>query len=295
MFRKTRCLYRKAAYLFRKTLRLQWASLIVILGRGSNLKKELSPIEKLRYAFNRYREEPGIDTNELYYFSILRSLDLPTEKMREKPLLFVELADELAREMEERPELLEDTSYKHFLYGISQNMESSGEDKVARAGRKLYACIQKMKKKLEEESNISDSHTSEKKGHAPRALKKEVIFEVLIEEILADGKVTAEEQAILKSVCKFLNIDPREYGQMVLQVRNRIKLLGPKAAGDAEPRTIYRRCYETALENGVIEQEEKQLLGKIAEALMLLPWEVAEIETLVKESLSPDKKPGGPV
>ncbi|MFZ2957522.1 MAG: hypothetical protein WA705_11575 [Candidatus Ozemobacteraceae bacterium] len=114
-------------------------------------------------------------------------------------------------------------------------------------------------------------------------LTLEVVFAILLEEILADGVLDKAENEILRAVRDRLMIEGTLYAHLLDGARKRAACR-ETPAGPLDPVSLYRRLYAKALEDGCIEPAERELLEAIAEALLLTPVEIAEIERSAKHS-----------
>jgi len=123
-------------------------------------------------------------------------------------------------------------------------------------------------------------------------LTVEVVFRILLEEILADGILDAAEGELLRAVRDRLPIDPARYEAILDEARRRAaklakgKVIGQSKdkAGPLDPKVLYRRLFAKAIEDNVLEDAERVLLQTIAEALLLAGEEVASIEVEIQQS-----------
>jgi hypothetical protein len=114
-------------------------------------------------------------------------------------------------------------------------------------------------------------------------LTVESVFRILLEEILADGILDRTESEMLRAIRERLLIDPIRYEAIMKEVRTRATSRTAGDFGPVDTRALYGRLYAKALEDSVLEDSERLLLETVAEALLLLPSEVAEIEAAAKK------------
>ncbi len=106
----------------------------------------------------------------------------------------------------------------------------------------------------------------------------ESVFRILLEEILADGILDRTEGELLRAVRDRLLIDPARFEAILAETRQRAACQVAPQAGPVDTEALYRRLYAKALEDKVLEPSERRLLETVAEALLLMPDEVARIE-----------------
>lgn len=111
-------------------------------------------------------------------------------------------------------------------------------------------------------------------------LTVEFVFSALLEDILADGVLDQAENEILRAVRDRLLIDGGTFSKLMESARAKASQRGQGNPLDGG--SLYRRLWKKAQEDGTIEDSERTLLQAVAEALLLLPQEIAAIERAEK-------------
>ncbi len=118
------------------------------------------------------------------------------------------------------------------------------------------------------------------------------VYRSLIEEVLGDGTISAEEEWVVKNMRDYIAISNERYQKIFDQVQE-ARTLGKLAVLDRDfsPRAFLHRILTKTVEDGVITDDEKALVGQVANALLLDQATLAEVFAQVKEEF---KAKGGP-
>ncbi len=96
------------------------------------------------------------------------------------------------------------------------------------------------------------------------------VYRSLLEEILGDGNISSDEEWAIKNIRDFLDISNERYHRIFEQVQEGRKLNKiPALDRDFSPREFLKKILMKTLEDGVITEEERNILGKVANALLL--------------------------
>lgn len=179
----------------------------------------------------------------------------------------------------------------HFLY-------AEGEDAIARLlGRARQASTGEVQGAIRE---WTDLYTIGALPEVPRTGEMEespdltvpYIYRSLLEEVLGDGTISSEEEWVVKSMRDFIEISNERYQKIFDQVQEARKL-GKLTVLDRDfsPRAFLHRILTKTVEDGVITDEERALVGQTANALLLNQETLAEVFAQVKDEF---KAKGGP-
>lgn len=125
---------------------------------------------------------------------------------------------------------------------------------------------------------------------AEARLTVEWVFRILLEEILADGVFDREENEILRGVRDRLLIDRPLFDRIMTEARERFTSHPSRSAGPLDPLSLFRRLYEKAAEDGVLEPTERNLLATVSEALLLEPADVLAVTNEFESRLASSPK-----
>ncbi|MBI3037632.1 TerB family tellurite resistance protein [bacterium] len=104
-------------------------------------------------------------------------------------------------------------------------------------------------------------------------LTVDVVFKILLEEIVADGVLDEAEKEVLRAIRERLLIPDETYDSLYQEALEKARLTRPSGR-PLNARMLYIQLYERALEDGVLELSEKELLSSVAEALLLDPDDI---------------------
>jgi tetratricopeptide (TPR) repeat protein len=121
------------------------------------------------------------------------------------------------------------------------------------------------------------------------------VYRALMEEILGDGQISADEEWVIKSMRDFLEIANDRYNRIYEQVQEGRKLGKiPTIDRDFSPRVFLRKILLKTIEDGVVSDEEKAIIGKVANALLLSKDVLGEVfqeaKTIFREQLASGEK-----
>jgi tetratricopeptide (TPR) repeat protein len=113
------------------------------------------------------------------------------------------------------------------------------------------------------------------------------VFRSALEEVFGDGQITAEEEEVLHHLRTFLEIPQEKYQRIFEQVKeaHRLKRL-PILDRDFCPRAFLARILQKTIEDGVITDEERGIIGKVANALLISQDVLASVFKEVKQGLT---------
>ncbi|RCK79396.1 MAG: hypothetical protein OZSIB_0036 [Candidatus Ozemobacter sibiricus] len=179
----------------------------------------------------------------------------------------------------------------HYLY-------AEGEDAIAKLlGRAKAASNAELQAVIRE---WIDLYTIGALPEVPRTGEMEespdltvpFVYRSLLEEVLGDGVISAEEEWVVKNMRDFVEISNERYQKIFDQVQE-ARSLGklPVLDRDFSPRAFLHRILTKTVEDGVITNDEKALIGQVANALLLDQATLAEVFAQVKEEF---KARGGP-
>ncbi len=104
------------------------------------------------------------------------------------------------------------------------------------------------------------------------------VYRALLVEILGDGSVTGEEESVIKNMREFVEIANEKYNRIfeqVLEARRLQKI--PKLDRDFSPREFLLKILLKTIEDGVITDAERAIVGGVANALLLNRETLAEV------------------
>lgn len=121
------------------------------------------------------------------------------------------------------------------------------------------------------------------------------VYRSLLEEVLGDGSISADEEWVIKNMRDFLEISPGHYERIFAQVQEarslqKIKLLDR----DFSPREFLRKILLKTIEDGVVTDEEKNIVGKTANALLLNQQTLTEVFQEAKAGMQAGEKASTP-
>lgn len=113
------------------------------------------------------------------------------------------------------------------------------------------------------------------------------VYRSLLEEILGDGNISSEEEWVIKNIRDFLDISNEKYHHIFEQVQEGRKLNKiPILDRDFSPREFMRKILIKTIEDGVITDEERNIIGKVANALLLNQETLADVFKEAKKAFS---------
>jgi len=111
------------------------------------------------------------------------------------------------------------------------------------------------------------------------------VYRTMLEEIMGDGVITSDEEWIVKNMREYLEIPNEKYNKIFTQVQEAKSLKKiPDLDRDFSPKVFLSKILAKTIEDGVITDEEKSIIGKIAGALLLNQETIAEVFQEVKKA-----------
>jgi len=174
----------------------------------------------------------------------------------------------------------------HYIY-------AEGEDSIKKVFMKA-----KPQFLVEQQQLVSDwmeVYTLGALPDVPRACEMEespeltvpFVYRALLEEILGDGTISSDEEWVIKSVRDFLEISNEKYNKIFDQVLEGRKLNKiPILDRDFSPRVFLNKILTKTVEDGVVTDEEKSIIGKVANSLLLNQTTLDEVLIEVKQALN---------
>lgn len=119
------------------------------------------------------------------------------------------------------------------------------------------------------------------------------VYRSLLEEVMGDGTISPDEEKIVNSMREHVEIPVEKYNRIFQQVQEakkfaKIELLDR----DFSPRVFLRKILDKTVEDGVVTDEERAIIGKVAQALTLSKETLSEVFAEAKQSFfDGDSKP----
>ncbi|NLI77750.1 MAG: tetratricopeptide repeat protein [Candidatus Riflebacteria bacterium] len=116
-------------------------------------------------------------------------------------------------------------------------------------------------------------------------LTVEFVYRSALEEILGDGRVTAEEEVVLQSLRDFLEIPPHEFQRIFQEVTDRKQANQlPVLDRDFSAEEFLFRILEKMMEDGQISEAEREIIRRVSNALLVSQDTLARVFRRVKET-----------
>ncbi len=101
-------------------------------------------------------------------------------------------------------------------------------------------------------------------------LSSETVFEYAFQQILADAHISDEEQDVIRALKSFIRINPQKYQELFSASVTSARARNAAADGDEfSPDELLYDLGLKAFEDGVLTPEEKNILNKVCDALMI--------------------------
>lgn len=112
------------------------------------------------------------------------------------------------------------------------------------------------------------------------------VYRTALEEIMGDGNITHEEEEILQNLREFLEISPDKYQRLFEQVSEGQRLGKiPKLDRDFSAKAFIYRILRKTIEDGMISEDERAIISKVANALLISQDMLAAIFKEVKADI----------
>ena len=243
--------------------------------------------------FKGWRVQPGSDEFLLACISRwLSHLGNFARNRREKA--FLNLLDTALLLLRIVPEFLPSFSgLKLVLPGAKKTFSylySDGEDAIARvltrAKQASSADVQRTIREWLDVYTIGALPEVPKTGEMEESPELTVpfVYRALLEEVLGDGTISAEEEWVVKNMRDFLSISNEKYQKIFGQVEEGRKLGKIEILDrDFSPRVFMHRVLQKTIEDGVITEDERAIIGSVSNALLLNQEMLADIFKEVKQ------------
>lgn len=101
----------------------------------------------------------------------------------------------------------------------------------------------------------------------PRALTAEGLFRLVTDEVFADGVLEDHEQQLMKTLAKFLRLDPERAREIARDSKAAYKAGQLEPSGRLSPRRLYDRILVAIMADGEVDDYEAQLLVGMKQVL----------------------------
>lgn len=101
----------------------------------------------------------------------------------------------------------------------------------------------------------------------PRRMTAEVVFQTLLEECLKDGKLSPLEMRALTNLRGRLGLDLAGHEAMLRKVQEQLARSAPETTEDLDPLVLFERLCWQAVDDDVVDPEEREILGTVARYL----------------------------
>jgi len=117
----------------------------------------------------------------------------------------------------------------------------------------------------------------------PPQLTVEFVYRTALEEIMGDSNLSHEEEEVLKNLRDFLEIPPEQY-QAIFQEVATLNAQGQSKKHDRDfsPEAFLFALLERTVADGKIDDDERAILAKVANGLMLSQDTFAQVFEQVK-------------
>lgn len=96
------------------------------------------------------------------------------------------------------------------------------------------------------------------------------VYRSLLEEVMGDGTISLEEEKVVHSMREQVEIPVEKYNRIFQQVQEAKKFAKIEVLDrDFSPQVFLRKILDKTVEDGVVTDEERAIIGKVAQALSL--------------------------
>jgi uncharacterized tellurite resistance protein B-like protein len=120
---------------------------------------------------------------------------------------------------------------------------------------------------------------NDEQGEGPDILDltAEMVYRILLEECMQDGKFSREEEQAILAMRHHLGISGEQHVQLLEETRAAVKAGEVAFGGEMDPVRLFERVYEAARSDGRMTDGEQHLLRKVADHFSITPEEFQQI------------------